>query len=233
MSAFLLRASERWFQLLLRLFPADFRDEMGVGFVETYRDRARDALARGGVLRLAGVWLRAIPDSLRNGPGERAHPAAAWRRGGNWGRDVEIATRRLLRAPALVAAVAGTLTLGLGTFAVVYTVVQRMLIDPMPYEDPDELYFVWRDYGPMIDMKRGWLGGTDIAELQKAGGAIQDASGVGRLLATLSIREGAEPAEVSVLIVSPTSSTCSASRRRSGAGSHATRPDRAAPTSSC
>jgi predicted permease len=203
MSAFLLRASERWFQLLLRLFPADFRDEMGVGFVETYRDRARDALARGGVLRLAGVWLRAIPDSLRNGPGERAHPAAAWRRGGNWGRDVEIATRRLLRAPALVAAVAGTLTLGLGTFAVVYTVVQRMLIDPMPYEDPDDLYFVWRDYGPMIDMKRGWLGGTDIAELQKAGGAIQDASGVGRLLATLSVREGAEPAEVSVLIVSP------------------------------
>jgi putative ABC transport system permease protein len=203
MSAFLLRASERWFQLLLRLFPADFRDEMGVGFVETYRDRARDALARGGVLRLAGVWLRAIPDSLRNGPGERAHPAAAWRRGGNWGRDVEIATRRLLRAPALVAAVAGTLTLGLGTFAVVYTVVQRMLIDPMPYEDPDDLYFVWRDYGPMIDMKRGWLGGTDIAELQKASGAIQDASGVGRLLATLSVREGAEPAEVSVLIVSP------------------------------
>jgi putative ABC transport system permease protein len=203
MSAFLLRASERWFQLLLRLFPADFRDEMGVGFVETYRDRARDALARGGVLRLAGVWLRAIPDSLRTGPGERAHPAAAWRRGGNWGRDVEIATRRLLRAPALVAAVAGTLTLGLGTFAVVYTVVQRMLIDPMPYEDPDDLYFVWRDYGPMIDMKRGWLGGTDIAELQKASGAIQDASGVGRLLATLSVREGAEPAEVSVLIVSP------------------------------
>ena len=199
----LVNVSERWFRLLLRLYPADFRDDMGEAFVETYRDRARDALARGGVIALARVWVRAVIDSVRNGPGERARPAIAWRRTGNWGRDVEMATRRLRRAPALVLAIVGTLTIGLGTFAVVYTVVQRILFDSMPYQRPGDLYFVWRDYGPMIDMKRGWLGGTDVAELQKAGGPIEDASGVGRLLATLSVREAVEPAEISVLIVSP------------------------------
>jgi hypothetical protein len=78
--------SERWFRLLQRLYPPDFRDDMGVAVVDTYRDRARAALNRsgsgrgngsgsgrgagiGGVMRLAAVWIRAFFDSLRNGPG--------------------------------------------------------------------------------------------------------------------------------------------------------------------
>jgi putative ABC transport system permease protein len=173
----LINASERWFRLLLRLYPADFRDDMGAGLVETYRDRAREALNRGGVIRLAGVWLSALAETLRSGPGERARPAASWRRAGNWGRDVERAARRLMRSPALAAAMAGTLTVGLGAFAVVFTVVQKILIEPMPYRDPDNLYFVWRDYTAFFDLNRGWLGGPDVAELQKAGGVIEDAVG--------------------------------------------------------
>ena len=47
----LVNLSERWFRLLLRLYPPDFRDEMGDAVVETYRDRAREALRRGGVAR--------------------------------------------------------------------------------------------------------------------------------------------------------------------------------------
>ena len=95
----LMSLSERWFRLLQRLYPPDFRDDMGDAVVETYRDRAREALNRGGIIRLAGVWIRALVDSLRNGPGERARPAVSWRRSGNWGRDAELATRRLMRAP--------------------------------------------------------------------------------------------------------------------------------------
>ena len=98
----LINRSERWFRLLLRLYPADFRDEMGDAVVEAYRDRARESLSHGGVIRLAGVWVHALVSSLRNGLGERARPAAAWRRSGDWGRDMELATRRLMRAPGLV-----------------------------------------------------------------------------------------------------------------------------------
>ena len=35
----LVRASDRWLRLVLRLYPADFRDEMGEALVETYHDR--------------------------------------------------------------------------------------------------------------------------------------------------------------------------------------------------
>ena len=155
-----LARSERWLRILLRLYPVDFRDEMGDAVVNTYRERCRTALRTGGRLSLTRVWLRALWDSLRNGLGERVRPAASWRRSGNWGRDLEIATRRLVRAPMFMAAMVGTLTVGLGAFAVVYAVVEKVLIAPMAYERPDDLYFVWRDYGKIFDLKRGWLAGA-------------------------------------------------------------------------
>ena len=195
--------SERWFRLLLALYPPDFRDEMGDSVVEAYMDRASEAKRRHGVAGVGAVWMRALWDAVRNGPGERARPAAGWRRAGNWGRDLEHATRRLVRAPGTVLAIVATLTVGVGMFAVVYTVVQQILIAPMPYKDPDDLYFVWRDYGPIFDLKRGWLAGTDIAELQKTGGVIEGAAGIGRQLSTFSVSETADPMEIAVLTTSP------------------------------
>ena len=37
----ILTLSERWFLLLLHLYPADFRDEIGAAIVDVYRERAR------------------------------------------------------------------------------------------------------------------------------------------------------------------------------------------------
>ena len=91
-----MKSSERWFRLLLRLYPAEFRDEMGADLVETYRDRAREA---SGAFQLAGVWSAALRDSVRNGLGERVRPAVSWRRTGDWGRDMERVSRRLLQRP--------------------------------------------------------------------------------------------------------------------------------------
>lgn len=199
----LLQYSERWFRLLLHLYPEDFRGDMGDAFVETYRDQARGALARGGRSGLLAVWFRALGDSLRNGPGERASPAVQWRRRGNWGRDTELTVRRLVRAPLFVATMIGTLTVGLGAFAVVYAVVHKVLIAPLPYERPDDLYYVWRDYTAFFDLDRGWLGGTDIAALDGAGGVIEDVAGMDRERMTLGGVRGVDPSEIGVIITTP------------------------------
>jgi hypothetical protein len=159
--------SERWFTLLQRLYPPDFRDEMGNAIVEAYMDRARDAVNGGGAIRLWPLWMRALVDSVRNGLAERARPAASWRRGGNWGRDIGLVSRRLRRAPVFAVTTIGTLTIGLRMFAVVYTATQKILLNPMPYRNPGDLYDAWRDYCPIVDMPRGAVGGTDIAELHR------------------------------------------------------------------
>ncbi|HSK17773.1 MAG TPA: ADOP family duplicated permease [Longimicrobiales bacterium] len=194
-----LRIAEGWQRLLLRLYPVDFREELGEDMVEAYRDRCRAAFRRGGTRSVARVCLTALVDSLRNGPGERVRPAVQWRRGGNWGRDMELVIRRLVRAPLFVATMAGTLALGLGAFAVVATVVHRVLLAPPSYERPDDLYFVWRDYRAFFDLDRGWLGGTDVAALQGAGGVIEDAAGIGSFQPTLTAGAGVDPMEITVL----------------------------------
>jgi len=167
--------SERWFRLLLRFYPADFREEMGDALVEAYRQRADAALASGGRMRLAGIWLAALIDSLRSGVGERLRPAASWRRSGNWGRDLELARRRLMRAPMFVAATIATLTIGLGTFAVVFTAVDKILLEPLPYRASGDLYKVWADI-PYLNVREGQLSGPQVVDLQNAGGVITDAA---------------------------------------------------------
>jgi putative ABC transport system permease protein len=198
-----LRASERWFRLLLHLYPADFRDEMGPDLVEVYRERAHVALKRGGAMKLAALWLRALVDAVVNGLGERLRPAVSWRRNGNWGRDLELARRRLLRSPVFVAATVGTLTVGLGAFAVVYTAVDKILIERMPYREPDDLYFVWRDQSASGGLNRDWLAGPDVADLQNAGGVIEGAVGMQLSLPTLSLRPDGEPQQTLMMLTSP------------------------------
>src|SRR5262249_4863252 len=160
--------SERWFRLLLRLYPADFRDEMGEALVETYLHRAAETSP-------VWVWWVAFWDSLRNGLGERLRPAVAWKRTGNWGRDLELVSRRLRQKPLFLLAVLGTLTVGLGTFAVVYTAVDKILIEPLAYHNPGDLYKVMADVD-YLNVHEGNLAGSQIVELPKWGGVVEDAA---------------------------------------------------------
>jgi predicted permease len=111
---------------------------------------------------------------------------------------LDLAVRRLVRAPLFVLTTVGTLAVGLGAFAVVYAVVDKVLIEPLPYERPDDLYFVWRDYVP-ISLERGWVAGTDVAALSGAGGVIEGVVGLALSEATLSRSADNEPQEVAVM----------------------------------
>jgi len=199
----LMRLSERWFRLLLRLYPADFRDDMGGDLLDTYSHRARVTLDRRGLTGLAWLWIRACLDALRNGTGEHLRPAASWRRSGNWARDFELARRRLLRSPMFVAATLGTLTVGLGAFAVVYTAVDKIVLTPMPYREPDGLYVVWRDQSMSGGIARDWLAGPDVADLQNAHGVIEGAAGMRLSVPALSVRADGEPQQVLAMLTSP------------------------------
>lgn len=194
--------AEGWLRLLLAFYPEDFRDEMGEAWLEAYRDRLRDARRRRGRLGALAVSCRALGDSLRNGAGERLRPAAGWRRPGRWGLDAQHAVRRLVRAPGFALAALATLALGLGGFGVVYSAVDAVLLEPPAYEEPGDLYYVWRDY-TWVPFLRGWVAGTDVAALAEAGGAIEGVAGMDLTDATLDGGPGAEPEEVAILLTTP------------------------------
>src|SRR5689334_20518793 len=199
-----LARTDRYFRGLLRFFPEDFRDEFGDSFVDAYRDRTRAARERGGSLAVTLIYVRAFFDSLLNGIAERLRPSVMWRRSGNWGRDTELAFRRIVRAPVFTLSIVGTLTIGLGAFAVTAAVVNKVLLAPLPYKNPDDLYFAWRDYRAFFDLARGWLGGPDIAILAQSGGVIEDAAGLLRNSRTLTTdAAGADPMQIDIMATTP------------------------------
>jgi predicted permease len=61
-------------------------------------------------------------------------------------RDIRYAGRRLLRTPAFALAVMMTLALGIGANTAIFSVVNAVLIKPLPYPHSDALVGVWHSW---------------------------------------------------------------------------------------
>ncbi len=58
-----------------------------------------------------------------------------------------VALRSLLRTRGLTAVAVATLALGIGATTTIFTVVNGVLLRPLPYTDPDRLAIIWNDMG--------------------------------------------------------------------------------------
>lgn len=139
--------SERVYGWLLRLMPRDF-DDHRQDALETFRDLQREARVRGRVARLllvVGLGLQAVQAGLvaRCRPLAK-HPSLARRRGAWWRAlrdDSRLARRSLVRRPAFALTVVGVLALGIGAATTVFSVVDCVLLRPMPYPEAERLVF--------------------------------------------------------------------------------------------
>ena len=66
-----------------------------------------------------------------------------------WMRLDPIVLRRLLRTPRFLTVALLILGLGIGATTALFSVLHSVLLSPLPYEDPEQLVFVWetRDGG--------------------------------------------------------------------------------------
>ncbi len=93
------------------------------------RRRAESMFGDRARLREASLSARARTSSVRGG--------AWWWTG--LGRDLALAVRQFRRAPGFATVAGLTLMLGIGATVAIVSVVRAVVLDPLPFDDPDQL----------------------------------------------------------------------------------------------
>ena len=80
-------------------------------------------------------------------------------------QNIRYGLRALKNNPGFAAVVVATLAIGIGANTAIFSVVQNVLLRPLPYTQPDRLVEIWNTYPPQVP--RGGLSPGDYADWRR------------------------------------------------------------------
>src|SRR5690242_1287662 len=146
--------------------------------------------------------VSAIDAELRVGRQSRVRSRARRDRLQELSTDIRFALRTLRKNIGFTVATLATLALGIGAATAVFTVVNGVLLRPLPYPDPSRLAMVWmssKQYGERLPLSAGFY--NDIAA--PASDARKLATTTAFRAWSYSISSGGEPEQVNGARVTP------------------------------
>jgi hypothetical protein len=144
---------KRFLRSFIRVLPRHFRERFGAEMLEQIEQEYDEARSAS---RVAGTWyaLSTMGDLARSAVAEwwnhswvPPHSASEKRRGmsstlDDWTKDLRHSLRALRRTPGFTVMAVGTLGIAIGALAGMFSVVNTVLLKPLPYAHADRLIVI-------------------------------------------------------------------------------------------
>jgi putative ABC transport system permease protein len=130
--------AHRVFRRLLALYPASFRQRFGAEMLDLFVVRYDAASTRAARIAL---WAAVLGDGARSVLREHLPQRGFIMQ--NMTQDIAQAWRVVRRTPAFALFVVLLMALGIGATTAAFSIVDAVLLRPLPFPDPERLVFVW------------------------------------------------------------------------------------------
>src|SRR5580765_7861806 len=108
--------------------------------------------------------------------------------------DIRYAIRTLRRSAGLTLVIVASLAIGIGANTAVFSVVNALLLKPLPYPDPDRLVILWLR-SPGINIPQDWPSPGQYIDVRTENRSFEEMSISQGTTGTLLTREEAQRVE--------------------------------------
>ena len=165
---------------VLRLYPTEFRERFEDDIQTAFHDqlnasldwtpRARWNAGKFTVRTIYGLLCSLLPAYLDERHRKARFPDFQKTRATpmkNLATDARYVLRTLLKQPGLALVATLTLALGIGANTAVFSVLNSVILAPLPYDQPEQLVRLYTEYRAAANRSAGFSTGPDMVEVRE------------------------------------------------------------------